>query len=374
MTNPTGNFNDERLDRALATSSDARLQRFMEGMNALTQWRERNANALEVEARSNDWLKAHVALVDDASDRWGKGVQAQADSAITNREVWKELRPLWMKAFNNESAAGLADIYSQLNLPLSGFEQHWLPSVLGGKPQPWSTWRGTASRLGLTYVDGVDTADTPAAPPPATEDVGTVRQALDDKPPVRSLCLSAPYQNSSSSSSRDGVAVITNRGGVDTQSGSGFIDTMSFAPVLAGGGGSVAMTIGRSVAWPKGYEALTVSVAFTFNASMIALAVLGGATTSLELVVLVAFSDGRQELQTSFIGAATAPLLFGCKSDVPQTTRTLINPNLALDGTSGNAIILAGLRGYSAAVGIVGSSAARVQANFVVNSICTTVR
>ncbi len=363
---------DERLKRALEATSDARLQRFIEGMNAMSQWRERTTKLLEAEARSDEWLNAHLARVSDVAEAWGKGLQEQADGVRTNNEVWKDLGPKWNAALDDVARASLGALYDRQDVSDGAGISRWVGALNDDPAEKLRSWRGQYSRLGLEYVFG-----DPPAPPASTtppQDVGTSRQALDEKPPQLNVCQRAPYTSSNASQSRDGLAIIANRGGVDLRSGNGFIDTMTFAPVLAGGGGSVLVVMGSTVSWPKGYTSIDVTAAITWSASMRAIAVLGGATTSMELVLLVALPDGRQEILTSFLGAATAPLLFFSDVIVPPTTSTLGIFNIALDGSAGDAIVLAGIRGYSAGVGIVGSSAARVQANVRVDSICSLLR
>ena len=363
---------DDRHRKELERSSDIRLARFIEGMNAMTHWRDRNVNALQKEAESNEWLKQHMAQVSAVGEQWGQGVQDQDKGVRTRDEVWKSLRPEWERVFSAESLNRLAELSAKLDLRVAGFENRLLAAAMGVEPVASSPWIARGNGLGVTYLEP---PEEESSPPPATGsgEVGVLRQGLGDTRPPLTVCLRAPFQLVSTGSSRDGVAVIINDGGVALADGSGFVDTMTFAPILAGGGGSVALIVGSVVTWPQGCSSLSIEASLRFSASMRAMTILGGATCSCELVLFIAMSDGRQFLSTSFIGAATAPLLFFSNVFHAITPGKLSATGIALDGTAGNAQIFAGIRAFSAGVGIVGSSLARVSANFNVDSICATL-
>ncbi len=372
MAIPPKDSMDERLRRAIASDSDRRLQRFIEGANAISQLRETHVIALQREAESDEWLKGHLAVASDVVQRWGKGLQEQADGIRTGDEVWKELRPLWQQAFSTESEERLAAAFSRADVHSAEVEKLLLAAALDAPVGSIPRWTAGRTLLGTMYVE-VPPAPTPPAPTPPAGDVGTVRQGLDDAPMRQDVCVRRPFSATDPVESRDGLAVITNLGGVSFDSATGFVDSSTFAPLLAAGGGSITMTVGSQVSWRRGHRRLTIDSATQFSVAMRAVTFLAGATASCELVMFVVLSDGREFVQTSFIGAATAPLLWFSESIV-NAARTISIDDIPLNGDAGSATIRVGIRAFSAAVGIGGSSAARAGANFFVDTICTNVR
>lgn len=351
---PTGS--NDSPDSALKTSSEERLKSYLSGMEELAAARRPLAEALERDRTLED----HIARASAVSAKRGDAIKAATLGKSTFARARRSTGKEWASVFSEASRSALAQAYDKAGGARGG-ETAWLNRAFELPEGPLREWTGRYGDLGWTHLIPLD---------PPDDDTGTIQQGLGD--PITS-CVGPPYAFFDTASSATGLAYMTVSPSATPSSGRVFLMSTTVAPVAAGGGTDSIALVGSDLAWPAGFDTLNVTAAISLTiSSLFAVAILGGASASAEMVLRVEMSDGRVFRTGVGLGSAVAPLLW--HTSISQSgQRTVRSGPIPLNGKAGTARLMAGLHDNTAAVGVVGSSGGDSFQGANITSICATV-
>ncbi|MCE4554811.1 hypothetical protein [Pelomonas cellulosilytica] len=309
-----------------------------------------------LDAYAEAFAKARQSL------RAGLGLKADAREALDG---------LWRAVSQSEVLVHVADWHAQAGLrsgePSPALLQAAFPNHVG----PTRQWLGVTGPFGITALrpmpgNGGDSGDgggggggggandggpapapAPAPPPPAPH----------SPPPMRIMTV-APYERAYPDSATSGVADLHVQPSATVSDGRLSLASSAFAPVFAGGGTDSRALLGTTMKWPEGYAQLSMTATIRLDQAYLwSLTVLGGATASAELLMTASLSIGGDYARSWPLGAAVAPAIWHTELNVPGTFTVRID-GIMLNGLAGEVDVRAGIHDNTAAVGVVGSSAA----------------
>lgn len=354
---------DARLDEALNADAKRRLDRLVKADAFVTQWREQHLGPAAELVKAEPWIADHAAAVDRLTTVLQKGAALEAAGKVAASAYWaQEVEPLWRQVFSDDLRRQIDGLHARHALPMTGFEREFMTQLVDWDPGVFDY----SVRYGKYGAKGFR-QDPPDSP---TDDTAVVRQPLN--PPI-ARCVGGPYEFGSLTRPHVGPAFNDTGAGVALADGSGFAVARTFAPIAMGGGASAAMAVGTSFSYPVGYSTLRVSATLDVSWAGRSIAILGGATASVNIVVRAILLDRRILQTTRLLASIPAPAFFFSESRGALLGEQLEIADIDVAGAAGTVLVAAGVEVYTAAVGVVGSSAARMSANFVVRNLCMSL-
>jgi hypothetical protein len=360
MPNDGTPFDDSLIQDILDKEATARLARTVEALEALAARRRSLAEKLE----QNGALTDHIARVSELTDAWGKELADMMAGKTTGRQVARDLMPRWDEVFSDTSRDILANAVSDAGGPVLGGEARWIADAFdlpqGDIPREWE---GTFGDLGWTSLWPRNPNKRPK------EETATIEQAVMD--PI-TTCFRPPYPFQNTTSLNSGVADMATSPSATPSSGTISLSSRTMALVIMGGGTDSTAMVGSDVSWPAGYDTLSVTADIDARSTLFAMAIVGGATASAQLVLRAILTDGRSFRGTLPLNSVIAPLIWGIERRVVDTFRVTLG-GIALNGKAGSARLMAGAHDNTAAVGVAGSSGTYSLLSATITRICATV-
>jgi hypothetical protein len=336
----------------------------LDALRKLVDAREGLATASNQAIAASSVLAEHVKTLDQYVQSLGQSRQRLRAGGGMPSETRLELDRLWRAARSPQAFESVAAWHASTGAHRNSPGLDWLQTVFPQQTGPLRQWQTTTGLLGTTALrpmPGGDGGDDPLPrdggdPPPAP--LPPPDPSPHSPPPMR-ICTVAPYEVAFPDAGTSGIAVLETNPIATRSDGSISVQSMTAAPVLAGGGTDSRALLGSTVKWPEGYGMMTLSATIRLDgASLYAITILGGATASAELLMTADLSiGGGQRVGTTPLGAAVAPLLWHTDLDL-RGTYTVSIPGIVLNGLAGEAQVVAGVHDNTAAVGVVGSSGA----------------
>jgi hypothetical protein len=354
---------DPRLDEVIEADARRRLERLANANTFIAQWRERHLGPAAELVEAEPWIADHAAGVDHLTSLLEKGAELESAGKVAASTYWaKEVQPLWRKVFSDDVRGQIDDVHSRYALPRTGFEGEFMAQLVD--------WDFGDLDYSVRYgkYGAKQFRQDPPAPP--RDDSAVVRQPL--KPPIN-RCAGAPFTFGALTRPHSGPAINDTSAGASLADGSGFASARTFAPIAMAGGASTALSIGTSFDYPSGYSTLRVSATLDVSWAGRSITILGGATASINIVVRAILLKSRMFQTTRLLSSIPAPLLFFSETSGAFFNQHIESGDIDVAGEAGTVLVAAGVEVYTAAVGIVGSSAARMDANFVVRNLCISL-
>lgn len=355
----------------LDADTSRRLERVVSANDFLVAWREKHlGSALELE-RSKAWAKKHVEAINRLAGLIRKGAEQEEKGRVAGREYWrKEVIPAWHQAFGDKVLTRVGAFHAKHAGALGGYERDYIAGLLGvGKDIPFEFVQRYKKNFGAEFWQDESTPDDAAQPQP-DDDVGVVQQGVNT-PFTR--CTPAPYPLGGVSKADSGPAINVSSAGVSNTDGSGFLSVMTLALVAMGGGSAATGIVGIDSAFPPGFSTLSVSATIDLSFAGRSMTVLGGATASINLTITAVLPDGRRFSAVRLVKANSAPLFWFSEVNEVQLDQVIELKGIDLQGIAGPVRVFAGVQVFSAGVGVVGSSGARMDASFIVKQICVSL-
>lgn len=354
---------DARLDEAIDADTKRRLDRLVNANAFVAQWREQHLGPAAELVKAEPWIADHAAGVDRLTTLLQKGVELESAGKVAASTYWaKEVDPLWRKVFSDDLRGRIDDLHSRYTLPKTGFEGGFMAQLVD--------WDLGSLDYSVRYGKHGAKRIWQDPPDPPRDDTAVVRQPLN--PPIN-RCAGAPFVFGALTRPLSGPAFNDAGAGVALSDGSGFATARTFAPILTGGGASATMAVGTSFDYPVGYSTLRVSATLDVSWAGRSITILGGATASVNIVVRAFLPNSRIFQATRLLASIPAPLLFFSESTGVLLREHIEIGGIDVAGAAGTALVAAGVEVYTAAVGIVGSSGARMDANCVVRNLCMSL-
>jgi hypothetical protein len=201
-------------------------------------------------------------------------------------------------------------------------------------------------------------ASAPPAPQPAAADesVGTIRQALDPAPPPLRQCVTRFDLTPREHTTASGLAILEMSARADPPPGGRQVTWASAVTVLAGGGGTQAITaVGKQATWGKGYSSLDLTATIDYRCGLFALGFgPNGGTASAEVFVEVFVDNGPTVRQGRMLGVVVAPVFWGASANLVGQAQ--VSVRVALPPGGGRASLYAGAVCSAAAGGVLSAA------------------
>lgn len=356
------------LQSSLDEKSVARLKSVAATNDLLARWRQEHLEKAFEEMTNIPDVVQHLESTEKLIQSMQNWRQLELAGSLGAEKYWRnEMEPLWARLFKGKGGQFVRDLYKRYDLGRNGFEQNFyaaLRALEGNRTH----FRASFDEFGLDGLEE-DTKSQNAATDPDTQEVGTVQQPLN---PTVHRCLTTPYQFAVASKADTGPTINTSSAGGAVESGSGFASAMTQAYIAMGGGSSASSFVGVRVEVPPGATRFGCSAIADVSFAGISIGALAGATASIDLVLRVNVGIGANFSQRCLLSAIPSPVIWG--RSVNRVVRDLEVgvDDVGISSTPGPYTMVAGVEVYAAAVGIVGSAAARMSANFVIKKMCVT--
>ncbi len=364
MKNNDNSTRDRAADEAIDAAARRQLERLVTANEFLVQWRAKHLGPAQELARAEPWITQHAAGIDHLTTLLREGAELADAGKVAGAAYWAEkVAPVWQQVFSDGVRKQIDDLHSRRAVPAAGFEDGFMTHLLDpgqGGPFDYSARHG---KRGLTRL-------RQEPPEPGQDETAVARQPLT---PPFARCVAPPFSLAAVSKADSGPAINVSSGGASTVDGSGFASAMTLATIAMGGGAECAVSIGTDIDYPPGLSTLRVNA--TLDVSWIgrSMTVLGGATASINVALHAFLPDGRRVSVTRLLEAIPAPLLWFVDTNQFLRNVSIRTGNIAVNGAPGPVRVFAGIEVYSAGVGLVGSSGARMSANVVVKSLCVSL-
>lgn len=354
------------------TRSHRRLARYAEGLERLVAWRQPHADQLIARLKDDAALSAHVHTLDTFATQLGDAAARQAKGQATRLGAARELGPLWSALSSPGRGEGHLERVTAWHAGLpalpAGFEPTWLEHAFDLDKNTLDQWEIVAGRIGVVGLK--------PRPKPAGEDIGQRRDPLPGDAPApmnpAPLDLCGVPSLVSTAGTTSGLAIVSASPSVRGASFSAFSSTAAL--IAMGGATDSSALAGMDVNWPSGFAELSIECDLDISfCSLFAIAVLGGATASAELVLQARLDTGAVFRTTTALGSAVAPLLWHTTISLSGPQQLRLGP-IPLKGAAGSARLFAGVHDNTAAVGVVGSSAATTFIGGRVTRLCAHLR
>lgn len=364
MKNIDNSARDRAADEAIDAAARRQLERLVTANEFLVQWREKYLGPAQELAQAEPWIIKHASGIDHLGTLLQEGAELSAAGKVAGATYWAEkVAPVWQKVFSDGVRKQIDDLHNRRAVPAAGFEDGFMTHLLDpgqGGPFDYSTRHG---KYGVTRL-------WQDPPEPERDETAVVRQPIT---PPFARCATPPFTLAAVSKADSGPAINLSGGGASTVDGSGFASAMTLAPIAMGGGAECAVSIGTSIDYPPGLSTLRVNATLDVSWVGRSITVLGGATASINIALHAFLPDGRVVEVTRVLEAIPAPLLWFFDTNQFLRNVSIGTGAIAVDGAPGPVRVFAGIEVYTAGVGLVGSSGARMSGNVVVKSLCVSL-
>ena len=208
-------------------------------------------------------------------------------------------------------------------------------------------------------------------PKGAPEDVGMLRQGLDDPlPPTVQSCFTPPYGRSDAL--QDGFAIINdalpNDAHPDRQRGRASVLGSCCSTLVAHVQARVSSAfVGQDFPVPAGPTSYTTTITYDWHCDGNAAAVLGVAIVNVDLAIVIDKRDGTRETHAREVSLMTVPFAGG-DSFWHDANSVKVTIPFTRDGSNGTVRIMVGADGHCTTVAL--AAAARFGGSVQVREIC----
>lgn len=356
------------LQQRLDSESIERLKRFAATNDWLVSWRDAALRDEIQRTLADPRSKTVLEATDTLIKRLGAWPEIEARGGVSARQHWRrEVEPVLTRLLTGPEGRVARTLFREGDLGRSGWEQEFYARLAGRDP---GDVRYNVSFDAFGAHSFSETQEPVPAPAASEEEVGTIRQAL--LPPLD--IVRGPRYDFVAVSKADSALAINNSATGATLNGSGGASAMSQAYIVMGGGAQALSMIGASFTLPKGYERLTCSATLDVNYDAFSIAGLAGSTASANVVLRAELSDGTWSGLTQMLTAIPSPFFVWRSARDNLVDMQLDIANIDVSSIEGEVRVFAGVEVFSAASGIVGSSAARMTAVYTLKRLSIAAR
>lgn len=334
----------------------------------LLRWRE-EALRVEIERTRADPRFLRLA---NTSESCIKALGGWSDQGRKSKggaaSYWsREVEPLLQRMTTGPESRLWREYHRAGGFDQGGWESEYFARLSGREPSR-KRFKAKFDEFGANEFADEPLEPTPVAPNPG--EVGVIRQAL--LPPL-SRCAKAPFSFVVASKGSSGVGINENATLANLE-GMGFASAQSQAYVVMGAGAATLSGIGARIDLPAGYDTLACQAFLDVEYEGFSMAAFSGSTASLDLVLSVVLSDGTRLDTRRTLVAIPSPFMCFRNVALKLTDVSLNIPATSIAGAAGPVQMYAGVEVFSAAAGIVGSSAARMAALYTLKALCIEAR
>jgi hypothetical protein len=361
-------FDLEKLKAQLDAESFERAKRIAATNDWLVNWRDANLRK-EIERTQSDPRFVPVQNTLDALiKQLGAWSEVQARGGVSAQRFWqRHVEPDLARLLKGPESRMAQALFREGEFGRGGWEQEFFARLTERDPNK-SLFRAAFDEFGARSFFEPPPDPTPTTPP--DEEVGTTQQALN---PSFDRCRTPTYDFALGSKADSGLAINTSFTGA-TLAGGGGASAETQAYTVMGGGASALSVIGAQFELPAGCQTLACTATLDVSFAGFSVAALAGSTASVNLILRAQLPDGSSSGMTQLLDAIPSPLL--CYRSVNQsvTDFELGLANVRLNGVGGTVRVFVGVEVFSAAAGVLGSSAARMSAMYTLKRVCISAR